>query len=132
MAPGIEMWLTTDGSHWSEPDLPPQSRSVVSGNLDMSSPGISLQYSTQADGRTFLSGIFHGPGKPGRVEVVTGGGVVHATALALAGQPGWGAWYAVTRLQESKERVGAPSGTPWTVTLYNSSGGVIARQQYHP
>ncbi|MFD9006578.1 hypothetical protein ACFV0T_37500 [Streptomyces sp. NPDC059582] len=129
VAQGTEMWLTRDGSHWTEPDLPTQSRSVVDGNLDLGSPGVSLQLSTRADGRTFLSGIFHGPGEPARVEVTTEAGIVQATALTLAGRPGWGAWYAMTRLQDTPD---TPSAAPWTVTVYGTSGGVLARQEYQP
>jgi hypothetical protein len=131
VSPGTKIWLTEDGKHWTEPDQPAQFRSVSDGNLDLSKPGVSLQESGNTDGY-FLSGIYHGTGEPARVEVSTVAGDVNATALTLAGKPGWGVWYA-----EVKAPVATPSsdsmfGVTKKVTVYDSAGEVIASQEFAP
>ncbi|WRZ91734.1 hypothetical protein OHB54_23245 [Streptomyces sp. NBC_01007] len=132
VASGTEIWLTKDGSRWTEPGMPVQFHSVVNGNLDLSSPGVSLQASYWNDGRTFLSGVFHGSGEAAHVEVTTAAGVVHATALTLAGKPGWGAWYAVMPAPPTPAPDDAPSQDPRRVTVYDSSGAVLATGWYRP
>ena len=129
---GTEMWLTKDGTHWTEPGMPTQSSTAVDGNLDMNGPGVSFRLSPRGDGRTFLSGVFHGTVEPARVELTTPTGVVHATALTLAGRPGWGAWYAVTTTPASPAPDETSTGDPWRVTVYDSTGRAIARQGYRP
>ncbi|MER5469372.1 hypothetical protein ABZX90_13325 [Streptomyces sp. NPDC002935] len=129
---GTELWLTKDGMHWTERGMPAQSLSVVDGHLDMNGPGVSFQLSTRGDGRTFLSGVFHGTGEPARVEVTSPAGTVHAAALTLAGKPGWGAWYAVTTVPASPAPHATPTGDPWRVTVYDLAGRAIARQGYRP
>ncbi|MEV7345196.1 hypothetical protein [Streptomyces sp. NPDC093544] len=129
VSPGIEIWLTEDGKHWSEPDQPTLFRSVSDGNLDLSAPGVSVQESAH-DGVSFLSGIFHGPGEPARVEVETVTGDLDGTALTLAGEPGWGVWYAEVKVPESQTPPSdSPSGVTERVTVYDSAGGVIASQE---
>lgn len=129
VSPGIEIWLTEDGKHWSEPDQPTQFRSVNDGNLDLSSPGVSIQESVH-DGVSFLSGVFYGPGEPARVEVRTVAGVVDGTALTLAGEPGWGVWYAEVKVPESETPSSvSPVGVTERVTVYDSAGAVIASQE---
>lgn len=130
VAPGIRVWLTEDGKHWLEPGVPEaQFRSVSDGNLDMSRPGISLQESGQDDSY-FLSGIFHGRGEPARVEVETTAGKRNGTALTLAGKPGWGVWYLLTKLPDSATSASGMVGVTKRVTVYDSAGGVIASQDF--
>ncbi|MFD4523771.1 hypothetical protein ACFWP7_07545 [Streptomyces sp. NPDC058470] len=131
VSPGTEIWLTEDGKHWSEPDHPTQFRSVSDGNLDLSSPGVSVQESTH-DGVSFLSGIFHGPGEPARVEVRTVAGYIDGTALTLAGEPGWGVWYAEVKVPQSQTPTSdsLTAGVAEKVTVYDSAGGVIASQEF--
>ncbi|MFE6482605.1 hypothetical protein ACFVGN_06670 [Streptomyces sp. NPDC057757] len=128
---GIEIWLTEDGKHWSEPDQPTQFRSVTDGNLDLSTPGVSLQESGQDNGLFFLSGIFYGEGEPARVAVETVAGDLDGTALTLAGRPGWGVWYAEVKVPQALlSSSDAAMGVTRRVTVYDSAGGVIASQEF--
>ncbi|MFD6294861.1 hypothetical protein ACFWFU_08655 [Streptomyces sp. NPDC060235] len=127
VAPGIRIWLTQEGKHWSEPDLPDQFRSAVDGNLDLTRPGLSLQSSGQDDGRVFYSGIFYGPGTPSRVEMTTDAGPVAAVGLTLPGRPGWGVWYALTERPASADGQDDPADIVPKVTVYDAKGRVIAK-----
>ncbi|MEU3794899.1 hypothetical protein AB0F07_34760 [Streptomyces fructofermentans] len=127
---GIEIRLSEDGEHWTEPGSAEQFRSVVDGSLDMSVPGVSLRISDQEDGRSLLSGIFHGPGRPARAEVAIGAVRIDATVLSLRGDPGWGVWYALPRLPDTP--TSSDARPPWTITVYDSTGGVLARREYRP
>jgi len=133
VAPGTKIWLTEDGKHWTEPGAPgAQFRSVADGNLDLNRPGVSLQQSGEGDGY-FLSGIFHGKGEPARVEVKTVAGDLNATALTLAGKPGWGVWYVTVKLPESATSATSANtmaGVTKRVTVYDSAGGVIASEEF--
>ncbi|WP_371578715.1 hypothetical protein [Streptomyces sp. NBC_01314] len=124
-APGFELWMTAEGKHWLEPDLPgdPQFRSVVDGNLDLSRPGVGIQASA-FEGRYYLSGLYYGgAGTASRVEVGTSTGTVHGKLIELPGKPGWGVWYAIADLppvddgQEFLRRV----------TVLDTKGGVYSR-----
>ncbi|MBQ0983669.1 hypothetical protein KBZ10_03850 [Streptomyces sp. F63] len=97
-APGVELWLTADGLHWSSPEQPGQFRSVTDGNLDLSRPGVSVHSEPAGDDRYFHSGVYHGRGTAARVEIATGRGTVSGHLLRLPGDPGWGVWYATTPL----------------------------------
>ncbi|MFF1677457.1 hypothetical protein ACFVYG_15605 [Streptomyces sp. NPDC058256] len=131
VSPGTKIWLTEDGKHWTEPDQPTQFRSVTDGNLDLSSPGVSLQESGREDGTVFLSGIFYGPGEPALVEIRTAAGDIDGTALTLAGEPGWGVWYAEVKVPESvRSSSDFLGGVTERVTVYDSAGGVIASQEF--
>ncbi|MDX3096725.1 hypothetical protein PV417_19570 [Streptomyces sp. ME19-03-3] len=95
-APGVELWLTREGKHWTTPDMPEgQFRSVVDGNIDRDEPNVSLQAETVGD-QFFLSGVYVAPENAAKVEVVTDEGTVTGTVIRLPGHPGWGAWYATT------------------------------------
>ncbi|WP_431962789.1 hypothetical protein [Actinacidiphila sp. bgisy160] len=95
-APGVDLWLTRDGKHWTTPDMPEgQFRSVVDGNIDRDEPNVSLQTETVGD-QFFLSGVYVAPETAAKVEVVTDDGTVTGTVVRLPGHPGWGAWYATT------------------------------------
>ncbi|AOR33626.1 hypothetical protein BFF78_23430 [Streptomyces fodineus] len=138
-APGVEMWLTADGSHWSTPEQANQFRGLDA--YPRHTPGVSL-HAEPVKGSYFLSGLYYGvTGDPGRVEVSTGHGEVAAKVLTLAGSPGWGVWYTSTPLsaQDTKtlivdgmERAGSAGSTGDTgggegVTVYDAAGAVVAR-----
>ncbi|MFD9006580.1 hypothetical protein ACFV0T_37510 [Streptomyces sp. NPDC059582] len=95
---GADFWLTTEGKHWTTLDNPyPQFTSVVDGNIDLGSPGVSAHVETSADGHVLLSGVYYGgKGTASRVTVRTTAGTLHGKLLELAGEPGWGAWYVST------------------------------------
>jgi hypothetical protein len=124
-APGFELWLTAEGKHWTDPDMPddPQFRSVVDGNIDPTRPGVSLQGSG-FEGRYYLSGLYYGgKGTASRVEVATSTGKVRGKLIELAGKPGWGVWYAIADL---------PSGDNGedflrAVTVYDTRGRVYSQ-----
>lgn len=131
VSPGTKIWLTEDGKHWTEPDQPTQFRSVTDGNLDLSSPGVSLQESGREDGVSFLSGIFYGEGEPALVKIETVAGDIDGTALTLAGEPGWGVWYAEVKVPEATTSSSdSQGGVTERVTVYDSAGGVIASQDF--
>ncbi|AZM46500.1 hypothetical protein DMB38_12335 [Streptomyces sp. WAC 06738] len=124
-APKVQLWLTEDGKHWSTPDQPNQFRSVVDGNLDLSRPGVSLQ-AEQVEGRYFLSGLYHGKGDAASVTVVTGDGSVTGRVVHLAGQPGWGAWYATIPLPSGSHSTGREPNFVHSVTVRDAAGHTIA------
>ncbi|MFF5341838.1 hypothetical protein ACH46L_08775 [Streptomyces althioticus] len=95
-APGFELWLTPEGKHWTTPDMPEgQFRSVVDGNVDLSSPGVSVQ-SEGTPERVLLSGLYYGgKGTASTAELRTAAGTLQGELIELPGRPGWGVWYAV-------------------------------------
>ncbi|WP_306190959.1 hypothetical protein [Streptomyces sp. MK5] len=127
-APGFRLWLTAEGKHWTAPTSPePQFRSVVDGNIDRNTPGVSLQSET-ADGRAYLSGLYYGgKGVASGVEIETKAGTVHGKLLELAGHPGWGVWYATTEVDSDA----GPDGGSWDfvsqVTVHDTEGGIYAQ-----
>ncbi len=123
-APGFELWLTAEGKHWVEPDMPdfPQFRSVVDGNVDLSQPGVSMQAGGY-EGRYYLSGLYYGGrGTASRVVIETDAGPVRGKLIELAGKPGWGVWYATTAIPADADEnfLGA-------VTVYDTRGRVYAQ-----
>ncbi|MDN3266700.1 hypothetical protein [Streptomyces sp. MA15] len=120
-APGFELWLTPEGKHWTTPDMPEgQFRSVVDGNIDLSSPGVSLQYEGTPE-RVHLSGLYYGgKGTASVVEVETRAGTVAGKLIELPGRPGWGVWYATA----------VPDDSSWDfvseVTVRDTKGRVYA------
>ncbi|OKK05806.1 hypothetical protein AMK26_06700 [Streptomyces sp. CB03234] len=112
-APGVELWLTEEGKHWSTPDGGENFRSVTDGNLDTTRPGISHQ--SESDGRrTFHSGVYYGTKDAARVTLTDQTGrTTTATMVELPGKPGWGAWYASATADPA-------------ITLYDSAGNVLA------
>ncbi|MFE7766231.1 hypothetical protein [Streptomyces sp. NPDC057438] len=124
-APGFELWMTAEGKHWLEPDLPdfPQFRSVVDGNVDLSRPGVSL-HASAFEGRYYLSGLYYGgKGTASRVTVRTSTGPVHGKLIELPGKPGWGVWYAIADLPTVDDGQEFLRG----VTVHDTKGGVYSR-----
>ncbi|WP_306190961.1 hypothetical protein [Streptomyces sp. MK5] len=122
-APGFRLWLTAEGKHWTTPTSPePQFRSVVDGNIDRNTPGVSLQ-SEITDGRAYLSGLYYGgKGVASGVEIDTAAGTVHGKLIELAGHPGWGVWYATTEVGS-----GGPLDFVSQVTVHDTEGGIYAQ-----
>lgn len=126
-APGVELWLTREGKHWSTPDVPDQFRSVVDGNIDLSRPGISLQAEpVDAAGTStyFLSGLYYGTYDAARVEVVTADGTLAARMVTLPGHRKWGAWYATSPLPPSQGGTGGDSFLR-SLRLYDARGELL-------
>ncbi|QTD99290.1 sigma factor-like helix-turn-helix DNA-binding protein [Streptomyces cyanogenus] len=129
-APGVEMWLTADGSHWSTPQQADRFRGLDA--YSRHEPGVSLQ-AEPVEGRYFLSGLYYGvTGDPGRVELSTGHRQVAAKVLTLAGSPGWGVWYATTSLSAQDTKALIVEGMEKTrggegVRVYDAAGAVVAR-----
>ncbi|MGW2898461.1 hypothetical protein ACWDAO_28650 [Streptomyces sp. NPDC001212] len=122
--PGFELWLTAEGKHWTTPSSPdPQFRSVVDGNIDRNTPGVSLQ-SEITDDNAYFSGLYYGgKGTASRVEIETADGTVHGKLIELPGKPGWGVWYATAGVK--------PGSGSWDyvsrVTVHDTKGKVYAR-----
>ncbi|WP_052411612.1 hypothetical protein, partial [Streptomyces sp. NRRL S-118] len=72
-APGVELWLTPEGKHWSTGDGGENFRSAVDGNLDMAQPGISHQTEGSTDG-LFHSGVYYGTKAAARVVLTDAAG----------------------------------------------------------
>ncbi|MGW1806646.1 sigma factor-like helix-turn-helix DNA-binding protein [Streptomyces sp. NPDC002078] len=120
-APGVEMWLTADGSHWSTPEQSDQFRALDA--YPSHKPGVSVQ-AAPVKGRYFLSGLYYGvTGDPGRVELSTGHGEVAAKVLTLAGSPGWGVWYASTSLSARDTKALFVEGMPMPRGVGSAEGG---------
>jgi DNA-binding CsgD family transcriptional regulator len=119
--PGVRVWLTTDGKHWSTPERPNQFRGSEGGK-----PGVSSQPDPVNSGY-FLSGLYHGlSADPARVEVTVADDRITGTVLTLAGSPGWGVWYARAPLSPEELKSSFADGGP-TVTVYDASGKVVVR-----
>ncbi|GAA3837194.1 hypothetical protein ACFS5L_33320 [Streptomyces phyllanthi] len=133
-ADGTEIWLTEEGKFWQLPDetdAEPRFRSVVDGNLDMSTPNITLQEQGSGDGTYFLSGVYVGKGEAARVEITTvSGRPIDGTVLRLAGNEKWGAWYATTPALDSVPQTSDFAGITGHVTVYDAADRVIADQDF--
>ncbi|MEV5931884.1 sigma factor-like helix-turn-helix DNA-binding protein [Streptomyces sp. NPDC052079] len=128
-APGVDVWLTPDGHHWSSAQAPTRFRPVSDGNLDHGRPGISVQGERLDDETYFQTGVYYGlDGEAARIEIRTGGRTVTANVLTLAGSPGWGVWYAKTPVGEG----GSGGGSRQVVTVYDASGDVLVRSELGP
>ncbi|MGW0835849.1 sigma factor-like helix-turn-helix DNA-binding protein [Streptomyces prunicolor] len=126
---GVQVWLTTDGKHWSTPEQPNQFRALT-GDSDRKEeqpkPGVSAQLDPMKSG-FFLSGLYRGlSADPARVEVTVDDRRITGTVLTLAGSPGWGVWYARTPLTPEELKSSSVDGGP-TVTVYDAAGKVVAR-----
>ncbi|GHH04635.1 sigma factor-like helix-turn-helix DNA-binding protein [Streptomyces lanatus] len=124
--PGVRVWLTADGGHWSAP----VTIAGDDGDRPLDEPGVTLRVDT-VKGGYLLSGLFHGlRGEPSRVEVRTGddGDTTTAKILVLAGSPGWGVWYAGAPVPEKQMKALLDGdGDERIVTVYDASGKVAAR-----
>ncbi|MFH8465216.1 RNA polymerase sigma factor [Streptomyces sp. NPDC017991] len=129
-APGVQFWLSKDGTHLSAPGQPNQFRDAGeggsgqggSGKGGAGGPALTLWVDSTSGKRLFLSGIHRGSREASRVEVRTTEGTFTARLLTLAGSPGWSAWYVDARL------TGSDTSSPGiTVKAYDSAGTLLAR-----
>ncbi|MFL1901919.1 sigma factor-like helix-turn-helix DNA-binding protein [Streptomyces tauricus] len=127
-APGVQFWLSKDGTHLSAPGQPNQFRDVGKG--EAGSPALTLWADSTTGKRIFLSGVRRGSREASRVEVRTPDGTFAARLLTLAGSPGWSSWYVDTQLTGS-DGAGADtddtSSPGITVKAYDSAGNLLAR-----
>ena len=124
--PGVQVWLTTDGRHWSTPQRPNQFLSLAEDGSESGKPGVSAQPEPVNSGY-FLSGLYHGlSADPARVEVAVDDSKITAAVLTLAGSPGWGVWYARAPLSDAELKASYVEGGP-EVTVYDAAGKVVAR-----
>ncbi|MFJ2061180.1 hypothetical protein ACIOMM_35400 [Streptomyces sp. NPDC087908] len=122
VAQDIELWLTKDGKHWSTPTEIRQFRSITDGNVDVNRPSVSVQME-QVHDVYFLSGLFHGKGRPARVTVTTMEGTVTGHIVQLADQPDWGVWYTTMQIPP---RQGAAGGFVLRVDVSDVHGIPVA------
>ncbi|WP_427921530.1 sigma factor-like helix-turn-helix DNA-binding protein [Streptomyces sp. cg40] len=130
--PGVQVWLTSDGKHWSTPQRPNQflgltEESYASGSkAGAGKPGASVQ-PDRLNSSYFLSGLYRGlSADPARVEVTVDDSRMTGTVLTLAGSPGWGVWYTRAPLSLAELKSSYGDGGP-TVTVYDAAGKVVAR-----
>ncbi|MFE2885430.1 sigma factor-like helix-turn-helix DNA-binding protein [Streptomyces sp. NPDC059272] len=144
--PGVQVWLTADGEHWSTPQGSSQFRGLndrgytdsywekvkggrggaaeVSGGSGKSGVSVRLD---PVNSSYFLSGLYRGlSADPARVEVIVDDRRITGTVLTLAGGPGWGVWYARSPLSPTETKTSLNGGGP-TVTVYDTAGKVVAR-----
>lgn len=117
--PGLKVWLTSDGEHWSASQAAVPARAA--------GDRVSVQMHLLADGRYLVTGRYEDLSTdPRRVEVSLGGSVSVGTVLTLAGGPGWGVWYLPKPLdaRELKESLGSDG---LSVTVYDADGRAVAR-----
>lgn len=148
--PGVQVWLTTDGKHWSTPEAQnlflgltgdgsesgyKYRHSYTKGDYGSDSqvgaesgkPTVSVQPDPLNNTSYFLSGLYRGlSADPARVEVIVDDRRITGTVLTLAGSPGWGVWYARTSLSLQELKSGSGDGGP-TVTVYDAAGKAVAR-----
>ncbi|WP_328439537.1 hypothetical protein OHA71_25030 [Streptomyces sp. NBC_00444] len=124
--PGVQVWLTADGRHWSTARGPNQFRRLPEAGSESRQPGVSVQ-PEPVKGAYFLSGLYYGlSADPDRVAVTVDGREVTGSVLTLAGNPGWGVWYARAPLATAELKASFVEGGP-TVTVYDGAGQVVAR-----
>lgn len=116
--PGVEVWLTKDGKHWSTPKGQSRFRPTGEG----SGAGITLESEPGSGTRVFHSGVLQGSREPSRIELTTPVGRFTARILTLAGSPGWSVWYADTQLTDGKRQL-----SEITVKAYDSAGKLLAQ-----
>ncbi|WP_262059456.1 sigma factor-like helix-turn-helix DNA-binding protein [Streptomyces sp. STR69] len=132
--PGVQVWLTSDGKHWSTPQRPNQFRGLTddsyAGGQKVAADSAKPTASVQPDwlnSSYFLSGLYRGlSADPVRVEVTVDDSRMTGTVLTLAGSPGWGVWYTRASLSATQLKASYGDGGP-TVTVYDAAGKVVAR-----
>lgn len=147
--PGVEVWLTTDGKHWSTPEAPNQFQGLTDASaedtyrnkyqdeykygsgkkvsVESGKPAVSVQPDPLNSTSYFLSGLYRGlSADPARVEVTVDDHRITGTVLTLAGSPGWGVWYARTPLSPEELKSSSVDGGP-AVTVYDAAGKAVAR-----
>ncbi|QNP71287.1 hypothetical protein IAG44_18830 [Streptomyces roseirectus] len=119
--PGLKVWLTSDGEHWSTP------RGAEPLQEGGSGARVSLRAELVDGDVYFVTGGYSGlTGDPRRVEVSVGGSVVTGMVLTLAGGPGWGVWYLEKPLTARELKASSATGE-LVVTVYDAGGRAVAR-----
>ncbi|CAG7608241.1 hypothetical protein [Actinacidiphila bryophytorum] len=125
---GLQVWLTADGKYVQVPGQDVEFTPKVDGGQ---TSGINLQAYPTSHG-WFVSGVFLGHGRAGRVEVTTASGTVLAgRVLQLAGDPGWGAFFVTPGAA-----LPVGSGTPHPrvgvakIVVFDTAGHVITDATY--
>ncbi|SED93477.1 DNA-directed RNA polymerase specialized sigma subunit, sigma24 family [Streptomyces sp. 3213] len=130
--PGVQMWLTSDGKHWSTPQRPNQFLGLTedgypSGSKAAAEKPVASVQPDRLNSSFFLSGLYRGlSADPARVEVTVDENRMTGTVLTLAGSPGWGVWYTRVPLSLAELKSSYGDGGP-TVTVYDAAGKVVAR-----
>ena len=147
--PGVQVWLTTGGKHWSTPEAPNQFLGLTDAgaedtyrnkyqdtykygsgekaSVESGKPTVSVQPDPLNNTSYFLSGLYRGlSGDPARVDVTVDDRRITGTVLTLAGSPGWGVWYARTPLSLEELKSSSVDGGP-AVTVYDAAGKAVAR-----
>ncbi|WP_369394844.1 hypothetical protein AB5J72_50740 [Streptomyces sp. CG1] len=115
--PDMELWLTKDGEHSSAVPglvLAPAGRAGRKTAVTMEMLGRGNRY--------LMTGTYWGATPAARVTLRTPFGTTSGTLLALAGSPGWSAWYATGELPKEKERL-----LDSQVTIHDARGAVVAQ-----
>jgi hypothetical protein len=117
IAPGVELWLDSDGYRWTD-DVPGvRFHSVVDGNVDRSDPGVQGQLNEpvnqmEQDGPHLILRMFNGGvNDASDLSLFENDGIqlpdpADGTVVMLPGNPGWGVWYDVV----PADRVAEPLG----------------------
>ncbi|KUJ65194.1 hypothetical protein ACZ90_50270 [Streptomyces albus subsp. albus] len=128
LGPGVQLWLTKEGTHWSVTGQAKRFHVVGDGDLHVTRrPSVSLQ-AERVQGRYSMSGVYTGNEEAAGVKVVTDRGTVTGSVIRLAGQPGWSAWFASSplpadpRSRDTKH----PREFVRSVTITNAAGHAIA------
>ncbi|MFE9449203.1 hypothetical protein [Streptomyces sp. NPDC006739] len=115
--PDVELWLTKDGEHSSAvpglvlaPAGPAGHKAVVTMEL------------LGSGDRYLMTGTYRGATPAARVTLRTPFGTASGTLLALAGSPGWSAWYATGDFPGNRQRL-----LDARVTIHDARGAVLAQ-----
>ncbi|MFG3660929.1 hypothetical protein [Streptomyces sp. NPDC047706] len=114
---GVELWLTGEGKHWSTPEMDHQFQTVGDADAEPRQPHVGLRTELLGDGY-FLSGMYQGTDDAARVVVDTSDGKVTASAVRLAGKPGWGVWFTEVQAHDNF--------AVKSVTVYDEQGEEVA------
>ncbi|MCP9213193.1 hypothetical protein [Streptomyces cucumeris] len=123
VAPGVKMWLTQNGKQCLQHSF---ETTPWCQTLAGAKPGANLAGLDSNDHRGWLSGGYIGNGVPDHAQIRTLSGTTHATVVTLAGNPGWGAWYAQARTTSPAPADNKhPKAFLRNVTVYDTAGKTI-------
>ncbi|MFF3404515.1 hypothetical protein ACFYW6_39820 [Streptomyces sp. NPDC002659] len=130
VAPGVKMWLTKDGKQCEQHsfETTPWCQTLVGGKSGANLAGLDSN-----EHRAWLSGGYVGKGSPAGVKVRTLSGTIQGTVVTLAGNPGWGAWYAqapITKPAPINDKHPKPFLS--NVTVYDTAGKTIVTTDTPP
>ncbi|WP_225102550.1 hypothetical protein [Streptomyces sp. CoH27] len=121
-----KIWLAADGLHSKGRNVPGPPIKVTGGTNVSREP----QMWGDPDGTWTAFGIYKGKGEAARVRIESARSGTAGKVLTLAGNPGWGGWYAVVKPPAgSKAKAALAENIPRRVTVYDATGKVIASQE---